>query len=926
MKSFIPFLLSVLIIFSARAQEPTQIKGSVIDTSAAIKLTNASISILHARDSILYQFTRAGENGNFSFDQVKPDEYIILFTYPNYADYVEDLNVDSSGSVMNLGNISMILKSQLLEEVLVTGANAITIKGDTTEYDASSFEIQPNAKVEDLLKQLPGIQVDRDGKITAQGETVNRVLVDGEEFFGDDPTLVTKNLRSDMVDKVQLYDRKSDQAAFTGIDDGETDKTINIKLKEGSNRGYFGKIDVGGATDGFYQGQAMVNIFREKRKFSAFGNMANTGKVGLAWRDNSRYGSEGNMSFTDDGAIMIMGGGGDDFESFDGRYDGQGIPLAITGGMHYDDKWDDDKQSINGNYKIGTLRVEGDRSNIVQNNLPTGILNTVSNETFNNHTFRQKLDGIYEAKLDTSSTLKIMVDATVRKSETDNSYVSQGTNATGGLLNESLRSIDNEANDRIFNANALWTKKLQKTGRTLSINLNQSINQSNTYGFLYNLISRYEEESRVDSLTDQLKDNTINTNIFRSNATYTEPISKTLSLVFNYGFTMNNGTADRRSINRDANGNYTVLDTLFSNNFKLDQYINQAGAILNFKKGKTVVNAGTKVNDVRFNQVDLYRNENFSQNFFYFNPQATFQYKFSQQRSVRFNYSGTNQQPSIDQMQPIRNNTDGLNIVSGNPNLNPAFSNNFNLNYNSYRVLSGQYFSVYGNYSFTNNPIVSNTFTDSLGQSTFQFDNLPNRRPSNFYGAVYYNQKIKKWDLNIGGNLGTNGNIFYNIANDVENQTKAYSINANLNISKYKQKKYDIYLNAGPSYQTNESSLQSQVNNNGWNFNAQTGINVYLPAKFLIGSDADYTFSQATESFATNFERLLINASLSKMFFKEENLQLRLSVNDLLNQNVGFNRTASQNLITENRHTTIRRYFMFSIIWDFNKMGGIKNE
>src|SRR5690606_2451490 len=169
--------------------------------------------------------------------------------------------------------------------------------------NASSFKIEPNAKVEDLLRQLPGIQVDKDGKITAQGQTVNKVLVDGEEFFGDDPTLVTKNIRGDMVDKVQLYDKKSDQAEFTGIDDGEKTKTLNIKLKADKKNGYFGKVDVGGASDGYYQGQAMFNTFKGKKKFSAYGTIANTGKTGLSWRDNSKYGSSNNIEVTDGGGI-----------------------------------------------------------------------------------------------------------------------------------------------------------------------------------------------------------------------------------------------------------------------------------------------------------------------------------------------------------------------------------------------------------------------------------------------------------------------------------------------------------------------------------------------------------------------------------------------------------------------------------------------
>src|SRR5690606_7528747 len=208
-------LVALLTIeLTAFSQSDFSIKGAVTDTATNTKLGNTTISVLNAQDSILRAFTRTKSDGTFTLNNLAKGEYILLVTYPKYADYVESFHLDSLKE-HNFGSIHMILTSQLLAEVVITGRQPITIKGDTTEYDAASFKLQPNAKVEDLLKQLPGIQVDKDGKITAQGQTVNKVLVDGEEFFGDDPTLVTKNIRSDMVDKVQLYDKQSDQAAFT---------------------------------------------------------------------------------------------------------------------------------------------------------------------------------------------------------------------------------------------------------------------------------------------------------------------------------------------------------------------------------------------------------------------------------------------------------------------------------------------------------------------------------------------------------------------------------------------------------------------------------------------------------------------------------------------------------------------------------------
>jgi hypothetical protein len=241
-------------------------------------------------DSIMISFTRTDKNGNFQFKNLHRGQFLIMVNYSEYADFIDDIEIKDSAAILDLPRIMMTLKSQLLKTIVVNGVSSIRLKGDTTEFKADSFKVQPNASVEDLLKKLPGIQVDKNGKITAEGETVQKVLVDGEEFFGDDPTLVTKNLRADMVDKVQVFDKKSDQATFTGIDDGEKTKTLNIKLKEDKKNGYFGKLSAAAGSDGYHDSQAMFNKFKKKEKFSLYGIVSNTGTAGLNWTDQSNFG------------------------------------------------------------------------------------------------------------------------------------------------------------------------------------------------------------------------------------------------------------------------------------------------------------------------------------------------------------------------------------------------------------------------------------------------------------------------------------------------------------------------------------------------------------------------------------------------------------------------------------------------------------
>ena len=911
--------------FLVSAQEGGySIRGAVVDTASGQTLAKSSIVLVHAKDSMLYRFTRSGPTGNFNLDNLDTGEYMLFATFPEYADYVEHFTLDGTTKVVDFGHVGLVLRAKLLEEVLVNRSQAITIRGDTTEYDAASFTIQPNAKVEDLLKQLPGIQVDQDGKITAQGQTVNKVLVDGEEFFGDDPTLVTRNLRGDMVDKVQLYDKRSDQAEFTGVDDGERSKTINIKLKEDKKKGHFGKVDAGVGTNEMYQGQAMFNRFDNKQRFSAFGTIGNTGRTGLNWQDADRYAPSGTTTLMDNGGIMIsFGGGQDEIESWGGRYDGRGIPAVLNGGAFYSNKWNDGKHSINGNYKVGELGVKGSSNTISQNSLPTGTINTVSGQTFDRRIFRQRGGAIFDAQFDSTSNLKVTFNGSLKNGETTELNESEGTNGAGNLLNESMRRTNNQTEGQDMYLSALWTKKLRKKGRTLSWEVNETINQSTATGFLYSENSFYNEVGEVDSLllVDQMKVNDTKSAVFNSNITYSEPFTNTLSLVLNYRLTANNGTSLRQSFNPIGSG-YTELDSLYSNDFKLNQLANQLGAIFNFQKGKSTLNFGTRVSRVQFDQTDRYINDRFERSFTNYNPQLRWQYRFSQQKSFNVSYNGSNTQPTINQIQPVRVNDDPMNIVLGNPDLKPSYTNRFNISYNSFKVLGNQYMYFSGSFSNTNNAIVSNTYTDSVGRNTFQYANLDNQTPMNYYFYSNFSKNLKKWNLDVGAGLNTNGNIYYNLANGELNKTVSSSYSGTINLRQYIQKKYDFNINFGPSYNYGESSLQPDQNNNGWGMNGRYSFNIYLPWKFQVSSEGNYMYTAATQSFNEDFERFIVDASVSKKFLKDETLRFSVGVNDIFNQNIGFNRSASSTYITQNRYTTITRYLMFSLTWDFNKMGG----
>jgi hypothetical protein len=791
----------------------------------------------------------------------------------------------------------------LLQEVVVTQKmGPIRIKGDTTEFVADSFKVQLNASVEDLLKRLPTIQVDKNGQITAQGQAVKKVLVDGEEFFGDDPTLVTRNLRADMIDKVQIYDKKSDQAAFTGIDDGIRDKTINLKIKENQKKGAFGKLVAGGGTNGFHESQAMLNKFKGNEKIAFYGIIDNTGKAGLGWQDAQNYG----------------GGSDNDDIGWNGNYNGQGIPLSQSAGLHYDNKWKDGKYAANGNYKFNKLNVTGSNGSVTQNNLPDAIQYSSSNEDFRNRSVRNKVNGTFEVQLDSFSSLKINVEGSWNHKNTFSDYTTQTLRQDSSLLNNSERTRTNTGDNNAFNSNLLWLRKFRKKGRTLSFNLSEEYFTTDINGYLNSTNHYYNGAGALDSTAgiDQFKTTNGNYLGLDTKLTYTEPLSKYASMVANYGIVIDNNDSKKLSFNPSGAGDYDLLDSTYSNNFHFNQLMHRAGLDFIYNRKSLNFIIGSNVGFNKYDQNDLFGKNILHRYFVNWYPQASVKYGVRGKSQFALAYQGNTVQPSTAQIQPVSTNDDPLNVYMGNENLKPSFQNNISLNYSSYNVLNLTIFHFYSTFSPINNAITTNTVTDyNTGKTTYQYVNVNGNFSGNI--SVSYNTKFKKWDLNYGGSFQSSWGRNINYVNQQRNSNNSGNFALSLDLLKNKPNKYSLTLEAQAAYNTNESSLQKEQNNNYWSYALAPDIDVYLPLKFQVHTDLNYTIQQKTATFTDNLHVALWNAWIGKKFFRNEALELRIAGNDLLNQNRGIRRNAYNNIITQNIYTTIRRYFMLSVIWNF---------
>jgi hypothetical protein len=918
-------LLAFLFALSLSVQsQDAALKGTVIDTSEKRNLSNSVIAVLRPADSVLVAFTRSDKAGHFTFQKLSSGKFIVMVTHPAYADYFDRVEV-TNGAPADLGTISLTLRSQLLQEVVVQHKlGAIRIKGDTTEYVADSFKLGAGATVEDLLKKLPGIQVDKDGKITAQGERVQKVLVDGEEFFSDDPTIATRGLTADAVDKVQAFDKKSDQAAFTGIDDGEKTKTINLQLKEDRKKGYFGKLEAGTDGNRFWNGNVMLNAFKGKRKFSAYGIMSNTGKTGLDWQESMNYGANNNVEMgSDDAGGTYINFTGDNDEFGSGNYWGEGLPKGWNGGLHYSNKWNADKIHFNGGYQYNKLNTEARGNTFSQYILPASTLNINDYGDSYRSRDRNRLQGLYEIQIDSFSSLKITVQGSKGNNFSHNTYHQESINSQGDTLSIVDRETTTDADNKNFNSTLLWKQKFRKQGRTISLSARQNYTENASKG-IYFSDNNYFKNNVLDSIKilDQQKGTDNITSAINSRITYTEPLNKRSLLEFNYSIDNNHRQSRITTLEKNSPlGKYEERIDSLSNEYSFNVLTQSGGINYRYAKPKRItLSVGMNISNAAYSRKDLKGDSAINYSFTNFYPQASLNWTMGGKGNLRFNYNGSTQAPSIDQVQPIQDITDQLNIRMGNPDLKQAFRHGFNMQFNSYKFLSER--SIYVNVNFTtiqHDFSTLNTLDTSTGRKISQPVNVDGNYRGN--GYFYYGMKIKKWGIRVGGNGRFNLNHNTNFIGGVKNENDSYTIGAGPEISYEKEKKFGIWLETGFYRNFSKTSLRSDLVTRYWTQEHSIGVNVYLPWKMEINSNCDFNIRQKTSVFDKNNNSIRWNARLDKKLFKNDVARLRFAANDMLDQNIGFNRNINNNFISERTYDTIRRNFMLTFIWNFSKNG-----
>ncbi len=908
-------LLLCLLLLTAFAKgqlyDKGELRGNMSDSSAGKYIEHASIMLLRPADSVLLKFTRSNSLGAFRFKNLDTGNYLVVITHPTFADYTELVKVEA-GEVSKVSTY-MIQKAVALKEfIFKQKKGAIVFKGDTVEYTADSFKTKEFATVEDLLKKLPGIQVDKNGQITAHGEKVEKVLVDGEEFFSDDPTVATKNLQAAAIDKVQVYDKENAQSQATGISDGKKEKVVNLKLKDEYKKGMFGKVKAAGGLPKWYENEAMINAFKAKRKLSGYIIHSNTNRNSLDWDERQSYGGNANVQYGDDGSTYYSSSSGQDINN-----NNQGLPSNLSMGGHFSNKFKGDKHHLSVNLTSNSQIRRGVASTSTRQLLADSSFYNTQSDSFVSTGIKNNFNLSYVLKSDSFTTLTITGFVSTLAVNKVDSFTSASLNEDQAFVNQSLRNTNNDRYRTSYGGGVNYQRKFRKKDRLLYIVMDFNGSAETQTGTLrsQNILGNNKDIL----LIDQKKDNNKSAANSSFTSSFTEPLTKYLNIQASYSYTNNQNSNTNNSYNYDkASASHNIKDPLFSNDFKFGIITQSPGLTFKYKRKKWSVDAGGNIQANNYTRTNRTIDSTTIYNFTNFQRTAAYSYKFSQFNSLRLSYNGYTQQPSITQIQPLQNNLDPFNIQKGNEYLKPQVTNRIGLDLHSYKMLNERSAYLTLSYNSTHNAFTSFDSINGYGQRISQTINVAKGNYS-FWAWMYYGFKIKKSDIKLGLTSNPSVNNYINYINGAKNQTLSTSVDISPEINYEKENKYEFSFNFSFEYNTSRSSLNPERKTQYWIQSHNIELTVFLPRKWELTTDFSANIRQKTSDFTTNNNIYLWNMSVERKMFKKENCKISFTVRDIFNQNNGFSRSVGSNYLTESRYNVIKRYWLVSFLWNFNR-------
>jgi hypothetical protein len=922
------------------------VKGLIVDSAGNKQpLPNATVSVRPlGADSTQAEYAVSNKTGAFLFRGLPVGQYFVLITYEGYAHVGRNIRIADSNANVDLGTIFLQRSDELLEAAIVQRP-PMGIRKDTVEYNAGLFATKPNATAEDLLKKMPGVTVDNSGNVTAQGETVQRVLVNGKRFFSDDPKMATRNLPPDVIDKIQVFDDLSDQSKFTGFDDGNRVKTINIVTKKNMRKGYFGKFVGGDGTDQDYDESVNLHRFWGDNQVSLLGQGNDVNKQNFTAQDIFGGGGGGGRRGGGGGGGVGGGGGGTNSagaSSAATSFQSPGVTTVWGGGLNYKNTVDSGKIDIYGSYFYNFEHTVNKINDSSANNIESqgGAGDSTTNSSGNSYTVSRiqnhRIYFNFEDRIDSNNSLIFRPNVIFQHSYPSGSSYSSLTNETGQVYTENAHTSSSNTGFSVPNADLQFRHRFAKQYRTISLDISGSATVNNGYGYLTSIDSFYQGQSNIN-LNQYYNDSLHSINIVPT-VSYTEPLSKHSILQLNYSHNYTHS----RTINNtydfvDSLKQYSQFDSLFSNSYKFTSNADNVSLAWRIQEEKYNFSVGSGIQWMTFTSINTTKNDlTVSRPYTNFTPTVNFMYNFSSTQHFRLNYSGRTGTPSAAQLQPILTTSDSINYQQGNPNLKPQFTHSLRMLYASFDPSTKKVFFVTVNASMIQNDIQSLQETLSGGRTISTYTNL--NGTYNLSGYMNYGFPLNRPKSNM--NFITNVNYSQSqteLADSTvppfthlytRNTTLAETISWTTNI----KKNFDMNLSAKSSYtiptrsgfQTGNSKYQSNSSLNYFSEVVSTEFTAYTNSGWLIAATFDYTYTY-THSSSYNVSSPILTPSVAKQFFKKKNGELRLTVFDLLNQNTIVTKAVGTNT-SFTRNNVLSRYAMLTFTYNLNNFPAAQNR
>ncbi len=904
MKRF-SLLLAGFILTTTTLLAQTNIRGEVKDSTAAA-LPSATVMLMNTADSVLVSFAMTADDGTFELNRVKPGDYFVRVTYVGYGNYEKEISIASDTPPIDLGVIQLEAIAELLEGITVTGKrNPINVKNDTLEFSASSFQGRPNEAVEELLKRLPGVEVDRDGTVKAQGENVQRVLVDGKEFFGNDPKIATKNLPADAIDKVQVYDRKSDQSEFTGIDDGQREKTINLSLKEDRKAGVFGTLTAGYGDAGRFEGKGNVNTFNKTTRLSFIGNANNTNQQGFSLNDYLSFSGGGGRG---GGMRTLRMDGGSSSVPIDFG-NNNGIATTIASGVNLNHEFSD-KTELTLSYFYSRFDKELIQSQFRETFLQDNTFFTASDSRQNNLSNNHSVNLRFEHEFDSLQSIQVRSTFGYNTSEQFSNSFSESFFSAENPQNESDQMNDNEGDNLRSTANILYRRKFNKPGRTFSLNVNGGFNNSTQFGLTEAFNTFYRNGQAIVDPLDQEFDQDNEGNNYGIRLSYTEPLARKLFLEATYNTGQNQTDVNREVY--DLTGEAPVFETELSNIYRSDYTYNRAGLNFLINGRDYSLTLGSELQQTSLDGDLILSDTEIRQSFTNYLPNVRFNYSFTSTKSLRFDYETRVNEPSIQQLQPIVDNSNPLNIYVGNENLDVAYNHSVRMRFLSFNPINFSNMFAFLSFTYTKDAIKNTQFINEDLATVTTPQNVGDEYRMNLnlnYGTQFRNLGFK---FNVGPRLTYLRTI--NFINTIENDIDQIDVGLRLRFDNLNQDKVAIGLGGNISYATTQYSIANDQNRDFINHTYFGDITVNFSESFRINTEMDYRlFTGLNDGF--NQDIPIWKASISKNFLAGNKGQLTLGVYDILNQNRGISRENALNYTLDEQVNALGRYFLMSFTY-----------